>query len=236
VTRRLAELSTSYISSMNDRQRLVAIASVLLVAVLGTTLLLRSNGRPGSRMTVATMDVPVVMHTSGGRLEVATVTATEVFKLDAPPKTLLGVDLGRTVSHVQASVVYRFHIEMAKEWPIRFFGTTAVVEAGQIKPTLPVAFDTSTVQKQTKSGWARFDKHENLDALERRMSSELEKRAHGYSGLALESARKSVGDFVRTWLIKEAHWKQGSDHSVQVVFPGEFPPSGTLARPPSTAP
>lgn len=140
------------------------------------------------------------------------------------------------MSHVQTKVVYRFHIEMAKEWPIRFQGTTAVVEAGEIKPTLPVAFDTATMEKQTKSGWARFDKHKNLDELERRMSPELEKRAHGYKALALESARKSVGDFVRTWLVKEQHWQQGATYSVQAVFPGEPSPSGTTARPPSMAP
>ena len=221
---------------MNDRQRLTISIGALLVAVLGLIWLFWPKAKPSGSMTVATMDVPVVMHTSGGRLEVATVTATEGFKFDAPPKTLLGVDLGRTVSHVQTKVVYRFHIEMVKEWPIRFLGTTAVVEAGEIKPTLPVAFDTSTMQKQTKSGWARFDKHENLDELEHRMSPELEKRAHGYNGLALESARKSVGDFVRTWLVKEAQWKQGTDHAVQVVFPGEPVPSGTTTQPPPTAP
>lgn len=216
---------------MNDSQRPAILVGALLVAVLGLTWIFWPKDKPSGHMTVATMDVPVVMHTSGGRLEVATVTATEVFKLNAPPKTLAGVDLGKTVSHVQAKVVYRFHIEMAKVWPIRFLGTKAIVEAGEIKPTLPVAFDTSTMQKQTKSGWARFNKHENLDALEQRMSPELEKRAHGYNGLALESSRKSVGDFVRTWLVKEAHWKQGTDHAIQIVFPGEPLPSETTTRP-----
>ena len=221
---------------MNDRQRLASAIGALLFAALALTWLFWPKQKPTGQMIVATLDVPVVMHTSGGRLEVATVTAREAFTFDAPPKMLLGVDLGKTASHVQAQVVYRFHIEMAKEWPIRFLGTTAVVEAGEIEPTVPVAFDTSTMHKQTKSGWARFDKHENLDELERRMSPELEKRAHAYKGLALESARKSVGDFVRTWLVKEADWKEGAGYAVKVVFPGEPLPSETTNRPRPTAP
>jgi hypothetical protein len=205
---------------MHNR-RLAIILAVTAAAVIALTWLMSPKERPNGRLTVATADVPIVMHTSGGRLEVATVTATEAFKLDGPPKSLLGVDLGHTVSHVQVKVVYRYYIDMAKEWPIQVRGSTAVVEADEVKPSLPVAFDTATMEKQTKSGWARFDKHENLDKLERLLSSELEKRAYGYRSLALDSARRSVADFVRTWLIKEQHWKQGPTHQVNVVFPGE---------------
>lgn len=213
------------IRHLNNRQRnaVYFVAAVVVVLVW----LLWPREKPVGRLTVATAGVPVVMHTSGGRLEVATVTATEAFKLDAPPKSFLGVDMGKTISNVQTKVVYRFYIEMAKEWPIKFKGTTAIVEAAEIRPTLPVAFDTATMEKQTRSGWARFDKQENLEELERRMSPKLEERAYAYKGLALESARKSVGDFVRTWLIKEGHSQQGVPYQVQVIFPGELVPSTT---------
>jgi hypothetical protein len=214
--------------NLNDRQRITLLISAAVIVAL--VWLLWPREKPTGRLTVATADVPVVMHTSGGRLEVATVTATEGFKLDAPPKSLLGVDMGKTISNVQTKVVYRFYIDMAKEWPIRIQGTTAIVEAAEIRPTLPVAFDTATMEKQTRSGWARFDKHENLEELERRMSPKLEERAYGYKGLALESARKSVGDFVRTWLIKEGHSQQGVPYQVQVFFPGEPVPYATPGR------
>jgi hypothetical protein len=219
---------------MNDRQRIALFAGA--VAVIALAWLVWPREKPNSRVTVATTDVPIVMHTSGGRLEVATVTASESFKLDAPPKSLLGVDLGKTVSNVQVKVVYRYHIEMAKEWPIKIQGTAAIVEAGEVRPTLPVAFDTATMEKQTTSGWARFDKHENLDELERRLSPKLEERAYGYKGLALESARKSVGDFVRIWLVKEQHSPQSVRYQVQVVFPGEPPPMATTGHSNSTSP
>ena len=232
----MPEFRLKYIGRMNQRMRLAVSAAALAGAVVLLGWLFWPKAKPTGSVIVGTADVPVVMHTSGGRLEVATVSATESFRFDAPAKALLGVDLGKTVSQVQAKVVYRYYIDMAVQWPIRFSGTTAVVEAGEIKPTVPVAFDTATMQKQTMSGWARFDKRENLDELERRMSPELAKRAMGYQGLALESARKSVGDFVRTWLIKEQHWKQGTTLTVRVVFPGEPALSETTTRPPANAP
>jgi len=210
------------IRHMGDRRRLALCVGVAAIVALGW--LAWPKDKPTGRLTGATVDVPIVMHTSGGRLEVATVTATEAFKLDAPPKSLLGVDLGKTVSNVQARVVYRYHIEMAKEWPIKVRGTTAIVEAAEIKPTLPVAVDTATMEKQTTSGWARFDKYENLDQLERSLSPQLEERAYRYKGLALESARKSVADFVRTWLMKEKPAQQPATYQVVVVFPGEPSP------------
>ena len=212
----------------------VATAAAAALLVLAGWVLWPKD-KPQGRVSVTSADVPVVMHTSGGRLEVATVTATEIFRRDAPPSTFLGIDLGNTVSQVRVKVVYRYHIEMAREWPIRFRGAAAVVEAGEMKPTLPVAFDTATLEKETRSGWGRFDKHQNLDELERRMTPELDRRAEGYKSLALEAARRSVGDFVRTWLIKERLWPAGTTTSVQVVFPGEPAPAETTARPASAA-
>ena len=109
-----------------------------------------------------------------------------------------------------------------------------MVEAGEIKPTLPVAFETSTVQRDTRSGWARFDKHENLAALERRLSSELERRSLGYRTLALAPARQTVAAFVRTWLSSEQHWRSLQISEVKVLFPEDRAASGT-AQPPSLA-
>jgi len=219
----------------NTRLALTLVIAAVLAAVL--LWLLRPDEQAPTQPSGASVDVPVVMHTSGGRLEVATITATEAFKLDAPPKKLLGIDLGQTFSHIQVKVVYRFYIDMAKEWPIRLNGMTAVVEAGEIKPSLPVAIDTTTMEKQTRSGWARFDKHQNLDRLEQLLSPELEKRAYGYKKLALDSARQSVADFVRTWLIKEQRWQQGLPTTVQVLFPGETPAAdNTVKASPSRQP
>ena len=185
---------------------------------------------PG-KLSSATLDVPVVLHTNGGQLWVATVTATEAFKFEAPSKTFLGVDLGKTVSQVHVKVVYRFHIDMAKEWPVRFKGSTAVVEAGTIKPTLPVAFDTSTIEVETKSGWGRFDKHENVYELQKQLTPEFERRSMGYKQLALPAARKTVGAFAKAWLAKSQSWKSLNITDIKVIFPGDPAMDDTTLRP-----
>ncbi|MBT9137013.1 MAG: hypothetical protein DDT34_02099 [Firmicutes bacterium] len=224
-------MTTDLLRDMSPRQRqiLLGLGAGLIVLLLGW--LFWPTAKPEGKQSVGTLDVPIVMHTSGGRLEVATVTATEAFKLNAPAKTFLGIDLGNTVSQIQAKVVYRFHIEMAKKWPVRFQGNLAIIEASEVKPTLPVAFDTSTLQKQTSSGWGRFDKHTNLFELEKRMSPELERRSYGYKALALPHARQSVADFARTWLAKDANWKALNVTEIRVVFPGDPPVGNTTIRP-----
>ena len=213
------------------RQRYTRIVLVAIVALVTLGWLFWPSEKPAGTLSSASLDVPIVMHTAGGRLEVATITTTEAFQFDAPPKSFLGIDLGKTVSHAQVKVVYRYHIDMAKEWPVRFQGNAAVVEAGDIKPTLPVAFDTSTMHKDTRSGWARFDKHENLAELELRLSPELERRSHGYKALALPAARQTVAVFVQTWLSRQQHWHSLGIKEVKVVFPGDPPVSGVTLRP-----
>ena len=135
---------------LTPRRRRTLIALVAVVALFALGWLLWPSEKPTGKRSSATLGVPIVMHTAGGRLEVATVTATEAFQFEAPPKSLLGIDLGKTVSHVQAKVVYRYHIDMAKEWPVRFQGSSAVVEAGDIKPTLPVVFDVHDAEGNTQ--------------------------------------------------------------------------------------
>ncbi|CAH1208299.1 hypothetical protein NTGBS_770004 [Candidatus Nitrotoga sp. BS] len=202
----------------NKIKQAAAVAFILVVIILSAWLW--SRDKPSENYTAASASVPLVMHTSGGRLEVATVTVTEAFKL-ADPKELLGINLGTTVSQVQVPVIYRYFIEMAKEWPITSDGQSLIVQAGEIKTQLPVAFDTRTIEKYTTSGWARFNKAANLDKLEKDLSPRLEARAPGYKKLAIESARKSVSDFVTTWLLKHHPQPDGTAPRVQIFFPGE---------------
>ena len=77
------------------------------------------------------------------------------------------------------------------------------------------------MQKQTVSGWARFDKHENLAELEHRVTPELANRANGYLVLALPSARISVANFARSWLSKNHYWDNLKIADVKVIFPDD---------------
>jgi len=219
------------------------LATALLLA-LGVALLLavrvgilgdhRPTVTPSPTIaTSARSERVVVMPTAGGRLEVATVRARETFTRSDPRLLFDLVDLGTTVSELRVDATYRFHIGMAKAWPLRIAGRTCVVHAGAVRPTTPVAFDTSTVERRTASGWARFDKAENLRALESSLTQLLAGRAPLYAPRAREAGRQVVAEFVAEWLLREQDWRRDPEHRVVVVFADEPGPAARAALGPS---
>jgi hypothetical protein len=203
----------------------VVIAAVVVALGIGWLAQRLDGDKREVRSSIVAPEKPVVMRTRGGLLEVATVRALERFTRE-DSRDFWGIDLGTTVSQIQVPVTYRFHIEMAREWPIEVRGRTAVVRAPAIKPSLPVAFDTTLMEKYTRAGWARFNKEENLEALQRSMTPTLAARASGdaYRGLAEDAGRKTIAEFVTIWLLKETDWKRDPAHTVVVLFPGEARP------------
>ena len=131
----------------------VALLLAVRVGVVGD----RQSTAPRSPAisTSAHAERVVVMPTAGGRLEVAAVAVRETFTRSDLRLLFDLVDLGTTVSEVRVDATYRFHVEMARTWPLRIAGRTCVVRAGAVRPTLPVAFDTWTVERRTSSGCAR---------------------------------------------------------------------------------
>ncbi len=180
------------------------------------------GSRTVTETSVTASGIPVIMRSAGGLLEIATVTVYERFKR-TDTRDFWGVSLGTTVSIIQVPVIYRYHIELAREWPIHITGQTATVRAGEVKPSLPVAFDTTKMEKYTQSGWARFNKDQNLAVLERSITPELQSRAStpAIRQLAIDAGRVTVREFVTTWLLKEQGWKKDPAYRVDVLFPGE---------------
>jgi hypothetical protein len=203
----------------------IVIAAAAIALGLGWLAQRLDGDKREVRSSIVAPEKPIVMRTRGGLLEVATVRALERFTRE-DSRDFWGIDLGTTVSQIQVPVTYRFHIEMAREWPIEVRGLTAIARAPAIKPSLPVAFDTTLMEKYTRAGWARFNKEENLEALQRSMTPTLAARASGdaYRGLAEEAARKTIAEFITIWLLKETDWKRDPAHKVVVLFPGEARP------------
>ncbi len=67
------------------------------------------------------------------------------------------------------------------------------------------------MEQYTRTGWARFNKEENLEALQRSMTPTL-------------AARKTIAEFITIWLLKETEWKRDPAHKVVVLFPDEARP------------
>ena len=95
-----------------------------------------------TELRTMTTDEPVVMRTNGGLLEVTIIRSPERFEA-SQDHTILGIDVGRTVSLIRDPAVFRYHIELAPEWKILLTDKTFIVVAPPVKPSLPVAIDTA---------------------------------------------------------------------------------------------
>jgi len=190
-----------------DLISLVTLFILAVAAVAFTSTWFREH-QPAASPSVSTSSQAeriVVMPTAGGQLEVATVRVCETFTRSESKVLFDFIDLGTTVSEVRTDATYRLHIGMQKAWPLRIAGKTCLVRAGAVRTTLPVAFDSTTFERRTASGWARFDKRDNLRALEASLTPLLAERAPIYRNQAQEAARQVVAEFVAEWLLRERH-------------------------------
>ena len=176
--------------------------------------------------------LPTLARTPGGTLELATATATETLRRE-DEKTVAWdlIYLGKTVSEISVPVTYRFHVLLRDPWRLEVVGQTCVVHAPTLRPSLPPAIHTDQMQKRSEAGWARFDAREQLAELERSLTPRLARHAGDPQRLALvrEECRKTVGEFVRDWLLREDHWRADRFTSIQVSFADEPKSSGAAA-------
>jgi hypothetical protein len=161
-----------------------------------------------------------------GILETATSSVPETFT-QTDSASLFNIPLGTTVSEIRVPAVYRYHIRLFDPWKLVMSGQVCLVFAPQFQPSLPPAIITSQMEKSTSSGWLRFDADDNLDALERSITGELESRANDkmHRDFVREACRQSVAQFVKTWLLKQDYWRDDRFHQIVVVFPDEVTPS-----------
>jgi hypothetical protein len=184
----------------------------------------------GATRTAQSSGERIVMRTPGGLLEVSTVTAEERFD-SSTEHTVLGVPVGRTVASVRVPTVYRYHVPLASEWTIRQGGDALIVVAPKVRPTLPVAIDTGRMEAFSAGVWSPFTGEAAVAALRRSISERLEKKAGSPELLLLqrESARHTVTEFVRKWVLEQPRWQGATAPKVFVFFEDE--PLGREAGP-----
>lgn len=167
-------------------------------------------------------DQHVVMRTSGGLLEVTTIKASEQFDV-SNNHTLFGIPLGNTATHIRVPVVYRYHIELAPNWRILLRDKTFIVVAPPVKPSLPVAMDTTRFETRSSGTWSFFTGKSQLVQLEQSITPSLATKAASpmYIQLQREAARKTTAEFVAKWLITQERWKSASAYPIHVFFADE---------------
>ncbi|MEM9284219.1 MAG: hypothetical protein AAGA96_20570 [Verrucomicrobiota bacterium] len=175
--------------------------------------------------------------TEGNILEIATATASEKFTRKTNVQMFGKVlPMGTTVSEIDVPATYRYHIDLHGEWFLTSDGSRLLVLAPPVVPSLPVAFDTGKMKKKTKSGWARWDAEENLEELEKTITSKLALRASAPESIEKirDEARLAVAKFLRTWLLSQDAWQDSGFEEIVVLFDGEDLESGNLSSAPST--
>jgi hypothetical protein len=172
------------------------------------------NGRLNGE-TIKLLKVP-----TGGSLLTSGLTKTEMLSRSDKHEWR-----GTTSSKIRVDATYRYEIELRSDWNFGFDEQRkiAFVLAPKLKPQLPVAVDTSTLQEETNSGWARFDKEKYLTQLRQEISPFLEAKAvsKDYVNLVRGDARKTVEQFVSDWILKEKGWRESDRPIVEVYFEDE---------------
>jgi hypothetical protein len=178
--------------------------------------------------------IPNISTTGSGNLELATTEQTETFRTE-DEKTILWdkLYLGKTVSEIRVPVTYRYHLRLVDPWRLEVSGQTCIVTAPAIRPSLPPAIHTDRMEKKSEAGWGRFNAQDQMSLLEKSITPTLSQYASDARHVALvrEQCRRPVADFVRTWLLKEDHWRNDRFHTIKVIFADE-----TMADPLVLAP
>ena len=195
----------------------------LLLAVAANAALFAWQLRsPPKTVVVSSTGGPVVMRTPGGLLEVSTVTAEERFD-SSTSHTVLGVPLGKTVAQIRVPAVYRYHIPLAAEWTLRQSGNALLVIAPRVQPTTPVAINTRKLESFTSGVWSPLTGGEATAALQRSITETLNKKAGGSDLIKLqrESARQTVTEFVKKWVLTQDRWHSTNPPAILVFFEDE---------------
>ena len=168
--------------------------------------------------------IPEISSTGAGHLELATSDQTETFRAEDEKSIFWDkLYLGKTISEIRVPVTYRYHLRLSDPWRLDVAGQTCVVLAPVIRDSPPPAIHTDKMEKKSEEGWGRFNKREQMTELEKSITPTLTTYASDPKHLALvrEQCRKTVAEFVKTWLLKEDQWRSDRFHTIKVIFADE---------------
>jgi hypothetical protein len=137
---------------------------------------------------------------------------------------------GNTTVTVRVPAIFQYSLSLKEPWRIRTesteTSTICYVVCPDLRPVLPVAFDTRGMEVKVKTGWMRFDGDERqLEAI-REITPHLMKRSGERASQARDKARRFAAEFVRGWLLDRDQWGTGKIQRVIVSFPDEVDRQG----------
>lgn len=168
--------------------------------------------------------LPEIDSSGSGLLEVGRIQVEETFTRSDERRVLWDAfSLGTTTTEIRVPVTYRYHLRLDDAWRLEVSDRVCIVYPPRIRPTQPPAIHTEGLRKRVDEALLRFDADEQLATLEQSMTPRLRQMAGDPRHLSLirETARRTVAEFVRGWLLQEEQWGDGRFHTIEVFFPDE---------------
>lgn len=141
---------------------------------------------------------------------------------------------GTTTVEITLPATFRYSVSLKEPWRIRTDVTPnsviCRVVAPDVRPVLPVAFDTRRKTVKATTTGLRRDADERVEEVEREITPILMKRSGERARQARDAARRAIADFVRGWLVDRGQWGDGKFREVIIYFPDEVDANGNVRR------
>jgi hypothetical protein len=193
--------------------------------------LINAKKNIGSQTPLVTQDIQTrleeaisqIRPTQGDILEVATLDSFETLTRKDTKLLFNKINIGSTTSEIKLKVTYRYHIKLGDRWSAQVNNNVLVIQAPELRPSLPPAIHSDSIEKKVESGWLRFNKEQSLKALEESLTQSLEHLAMtpAKQAMLLEGSKQAVERFLRTWVLSQEKWKDLSEREMKIVFTNE---------------
>lgn len=171
-------------------------------------------------------DEIILLRTPGGMLEVSTLVRNEEFKWSTAytcPLVKCEELFGKTVSELRVPVHYTYRIALASTWTLRLRNGSYEVLVPKEIPSSPAAIDISKLEIKSHGGWLAPNLLEHRESLLVHFGPEINKRAlqDKYIHAQRATAKTTVEEFARKWMIEQGKGKMMADYPVRILFPGD---------------
>jgi hypothetical protein len=185
--------------------------------------------------------IPTIFRTPGGNLELAGFTATETFISSDTAKLPyfnFNIPGATTTVIITVPVIYRYYVPLREQWDIKIVDNSCLIHAPALRPMLPPAIQSEKMEIKTFEGPLAFDAEEQQARLLQSLTPKLEANANDSTKIKLvrTEARKTVAEFIQTWLLERGEWGEKKIENIKVYFRGEDQLNADLTPLPVAAP
>jgi hypothetical protein len=204
--------------------KLIVLGVVFIAAVMGGTLYWTFKHHNDFTQTVTTKlkdeFAGYATRIEGSqKLQVAEISQVEVFERTSSLSLFWEqVKLPNVVISISAPVTFSYFVDLKKTWTFELQNDKLVAIVPSLEANIPAA-DLSATKFEVKQGSIFRNERAVLQGLQSQVTGLLKERALTNRALILETARKQVSDFLKTWLKTEFAKEKNFD--VSVLFQDE---------------